>query len=837
MMKVIPLRCVLFLGLLLTTVGLSQAQSSRPALSPGEALLRQVRTALGHGQVNDAHTIASGTSGTPASRELGMALVDMYRGDDVSARRRLLATIVDGVVGREAILELGLLEMRHGERGQAMLRLQPLVNQASLNTPDEYFRLARAARATGDPFLANSAYNRVEGSGRADIYAERGDLFLQFHQYGDAMTEYRKAVEADDKWVAAHLGAARALAMEDPTAAAAAFEGARKLAPDDPGVWLLAAEKALDADDAAAAKTALDRVASLRPGSLEEAALRAGVGYFERQPAAIAAAVARVKEINPMSGAGYRAAGEAAARKYRFDDAAEFARQAVALDPDDAGAFADLGLYLLRTGDEVAARSALETSWAKDKSDVITKNLLEMLDQLDTFEVFPHGDFIFKFPKAEAAVLKPYAVPLADEAYQTFSTRYGFKPKGPLLIEIFARHDDFAVRTVGLMGMTGALGACFGRVVTMDSPRARPPGDFSWQATLWHELAHVFTLQLSESRVPRWLTEGLSVYEEHRRTPSWGRELTIEYARTLQKGKVFGVKGMPDAFKHPATLSMAYFEASLVVEHLMDLKGDTGLRALLRAYAEGQADAAALQTAYGKSMDELHASYMTFIQARYATLAAALADPPSQVDPRDVEALKTRAAGALGNFYSQWIYGQAAFQSGDFAGAKPALERAAQLAPMASGSASPRALLAQIAEKDGDEARARKEWRDLLVNDHQNIVGARQLATLAAKANATEDLDLALRLIADLDPFDGSVHSLLGKREAAKGRHAAALIEFQAALALNPTNLAEAHTDLGEVMLKLDKRDDARREALKALQLAPTFARAQDLLLSASAAR
>ena len=39
--------------------------------------------------------------------------------------------------------------------------------------------------------------------------------------------------------------------------------------------------------------------------------------------------------------------------------------------------------------------------------------------------------------------------------------------------------------------MIGALGACFGRVVTMDSPKARPPGEFQWEATLWHELAHV----------------------------------------------------------------------------------------------------------------------------------------------------------------------------------------------------------------------------------------------------------------------------------------------------------------------------------------------------------
>ena len=64
--------------------------------------------------------------------------------------------------------------------------------------------------------------------------------------------------------------------------------------------------------------------------------------------------------------------------------------------------------------------------------------------------------------------------------------------------------------------MLGALGACFGRVVTLDSPKAREPGTFNWGETLWHEMAHVITLQLSGNRLPRWLSEGTSVFEERR---------------------------------------------------------------------------------------------------------------------------------------------------------------------------------------------------------------------------------------------------------------------------------------------------------------------------------
>jgi tetratricopeptide (TPR) repeat protein len=87
--------------------------------------------------------------------------------------------------------------------------------------------------------------------------------------------------------------------------------------------------------------------------------------------------------------------------------------------------------------------------------------------------------------------------------------------------------------------------------------------------------------------------------------------------------------------------------------------------------------------------------------------------------------------------------------------------------------------------------------------------------------------------VADLDPFDGQTHGLLGRRLYEKGEYAAALIEFQAAVAVGPPNLAEAHADVAEAALKLNRKDVAKNAALLALKQAPTYARAQDLLLAA----
>ena len=70
--------------------------------------------------------------------------------------------------------------------------------------------------------------------------------------------------------------------------------------------------------------------------------------------------------------------------------------------------------------------------------------------------------------------MREQAMPLAREALDTLAKRWNFEIKGPILIEMFPKHDDFAVRNLGLPGMIGALGACFGRVVTLDSPQCAP---------------------------------------------------------------------------------------------------------------------------------------------------------------------------------------------------------------------------------------------------------------------------------------------------------------------------------------------------------------------------
>ena len=174
-----------------------------------------------------------------------------------------------------------------------------------------------------------------------------------------------------------------------------------------------------------------------------------------------------------------------------------------------------------------------------------------------------------------------------SEALKALSSRYKFTPQGPILIEIFPSHDDFAVRNLGLPGMIGALGACFGRVVTMDSPKVRPPGRSRGSRRCGTSSRTSSPCRCPTSAIPRWLTEGISVFEEARARPEWGRDMEVPFARALQRGEILKLKDLNAGFTRPETISLAYYEASLLVDHIVATHGEPALHTLVRSYGDG----------------------------------------------------------------------------------------------------------------------------------------------------------------------------------------------------------------------------------------------------------
>jgi Flp pilus assembly protein TadD len=89
----------------------------------------------------------------------------------------------------------------------------------------------------------------------------------------------------------------------------------------------------------------------------------------------------------------------------------------------------------------------------------------------------------------------------------------------------------------------------------------------------------------------------------------------------------------------------------------------------------------------------------------------------------------------------------------------------------------------------------------------------------------------AYERIAQLDPFDAANHSKLGNLKMRAGDARTAVREFRAAVAAGSLDQAGAHSDLAEGYLALGEKTQARRAALAALEVAPGYPRAQELLL------
>ena len=793
--------------------------------------LAAATNAFRSGQFDQTDTLLQGVSGRAAA---------LLRGQVAQARGRYpvaeqaFAEAAQGQPSGEGALGLGLLQQYLGRRAEAARTLQPVLDRGDrAGAPaEDLLRAGRAARALGQFESANDFFRDAAARAPNDpaVNTAWGELFLEKYNQSDAAQSFKAALSVNAAWEPAQLGMARVLAQQDPPEARVLAEKVLATNPSSVAAWLLLAD--LDQDDAkrVEARASIARALAVNPNSFEARAMAAGLDYVEGRVKEFEAAVAALLALNPSYGEVYRVAGDLTARAYRFEEAAALTRRAIATDLSDFGAHAALGMHLLRTGDEPGARRALETAFKGDPYDVVTFNSLALLDTLDGFVTVSEGDLVMRFHKDEAAVMREYALPLAQQALTSLAQRWGFTPKGPLLIEMFPKHDDFAVRTLGLPGMLGALGACFGKVVTLDSPKARKPGEFNWGSTLWHELAHVITLQLSDQRIPRWLTEGISVFEEKRARRDWGREQELEFAVALNRGAVLTLKKLNAGFSDPKTISLAYFEASVLVEHIIERFGEPKLKALVQSFATGVDTEAALPQVLGVSMDDLQVSFDAFVERQFGGLRVAMTAPKLPDHP-SVDELAALATANPGSFPLQMQLGDALRKAGNREGALAAFQRAAALAPTAAGASSPHVLVAAVAEelKRPDVAIAALEA--LAKVDHVDIASARKLASLVEPLGDAARAAAAYDRVVGIDPFDAEAGAKLGALALKAGNAPVAIRAFRGVLAAGPVDRVGALTGLAEAYLLAGKRAEAKQQALAALEIAPQYERAQDLLL------
>ena len=354
-------------------------------------------------------------------------------------------------------------------------------------------------------------------------------------------------------------------------------------------------------------------------------ALRAAALAVTRRADEAAAARAAFESAHPESAVLDLLLGEVLQSHYRFEESLAPLNAALAKEPDDERPLPVLAQSLANLGREAECRAALLLhAEASPFPYPWRNNMLVVLDKLAAdVELVGEGErrFRLRLPATDRDVLGPLLMARLEAARADLAARWGVDPEGEVLVEVFDVHADFSVRTVGFEGFL-ALGACFGQVMTMLSPQCELRGQFHWAQTAVHEYAHVVTLTLSRQRVPRWLTEGLSVVEEKRFDSAWDRDLERPVLDARANGELFPVLELDEAFRDGATVMLGYYQGSLLCEVIERDYGFPALRALVAAFADGSTTEQAIRAALKVEPAELDRRLLAYVDEVVAARAA-----------------------------------------------------------------------------------------------------------------------------------------------------------------------------------------------------------------------
>jgi len=675
----------------------------------------------------------------------------------------------------------------------------------------------------------------------ADAFTGQGELLNEKYNYRESPSLFQDALKINPNSTRALVGLAKSRQFESNETQLVSINKALEVNPNCVAALVARASIDVESDNYESATHQIDRALKVNPNALDAIAVRASIFYLGDRKAEFDAEIKRALAINPRAGEVFVTLSQFAVNNRRYTDAVSFGRRALELSPNLWSARTQLGIQLMRVGKGEEGRIELEKAFKGDPYNYWAKNTLDLLDKIKDYPDTLRGAFIIKSAPTESGALASYAAELAEEAHKKLTARYRFTPPAPISVEIFEDHNDFEVRTVGVPGL-GALGVCFGQVIAMDSPSARETGEFNWGSTLWHEFTHVITLEITDHRIPRWFSEGLSVYEERRARAGWGDNWSLENLKAISAGRFVKIADLDAAFIRPKTpdgVPIAYFQASQVCEFVDEKFGFDGILKMLAMYKEGAKTADVLQRALKLSPADFDRAFNEFIKTKTSAWVEAIGSGPVQApggQPPSKDALLALLKGKPNDYFSHLRLGTL-LKSEDAQQAIEHLRRAVELFPFYTGEGNPYVLLAEIYESRGQKPEAAATLEAYVRYNETDAGALAKLARLRLEAGDRKGAVEALKQSFYIQPFEASLHKLAGGVYLELGNPTEAIREVRARIALTPPDLAEAHYDLARSLEAAGDQKEAKRSVLRSLEIAPGFDKAQELLLKLRAGK
>ncbi len=696
---------------------------------------------------------------------------------------------------------------------------------------------AEAMWALGDLYSADELLEQAAQSSpeNAMILVRTGELYKRTYQYQDAYNFFSQALELEPNNAWAHIGAAEVLSLgntgQNGEAINAHLEAVQSYFASAPGARLramvMSINSRMEQDLFEQAHELLDEawelVADEDLPRMQLNALEAALAILERRVDEVQPYIDAALAEAPVYGDAYAIPARFATNIRRYAESGELYQQAVVIEPEHWTAHLALGQNYLRLNLIDAGIRHVEIAYEGDGFNPSALNMMRLLDTFSekfidlTYPNPPQGDgipeLVLRLDRDEADVLKVYAQELAEASMATFEERYNFPAKEPVIVEIFPNHEDFVVRSIGMPGV-GILGVTFGYLFAMDSPTGHPDETYHWGTTLWHEMAHVYTLEASEHGVPRWYSEGISVYEEWNTGPIPGIKIPAYVLQFMAEGAFLPVAKLDDGFMRPTydeQVIVSYMQAGLIFQFISEEYGHDKIVDMLYQFVDGTDEVTAIETALEISESDFDRHFKQYIDIQFGPLL-----------------------GNLGIWQQDLRATMQAYEAENWVETIAAAERAIFTYPEYVEPDSPyiaKALAhAQLEQDDLKFETLETFWR-------LGGYSARALKELADEYIARAQPAEAIAVFRDIhyvDPFDEDTHGKLGDIYFDQGQPEAALQEYLVGLALNPLDQAAANYRVAAAYQALDEPTQAMDYLMTALDIAPQYRPAQQLLLNLS---
>lgn len=668
-----------------------------------------------------------------------------------------------------------------------------------------------------------------------ETYLVSGWLALDKQDYELAAKTFSEGIKRFKDDPDLHYGLAEAYEPSDRKRMLIALETALDANTNHIPSRLLLAEHLIDGEEYEESAKMLDAVFKVNPWHPKAWAYKAVMAHLKGDAKAESEAREKGLKFWKSNPEVEHVLGKKLSQKYRFAEGAGYQRAALKKDENYLPAKIQLAQDLLRLGEEQEGWQLASAVHEEDGYDVTAFNLMNLKDTLEKFRTLTNSDFIVRMEGKEAGIYGERVLALLQQAKNELCKKYGLELKAPVVVEIFNDPKDFGVRTFGMPDNPGYLGVCFGRVITANSPAAQS-SPANWEAVLWHEFCHVVTLNLTHNKMPRWLSEGISVYEERKKDPSWGQTMRPRYRKMILEDQLTPVGELSSAFLAPKSelhLQFAYYESYLVIEYIVEKYGIEKLHAILKDLGNGVEINKAIAT-HTTSIEALEKDFETFAKKQAEQLGPGLdwtepkTGPFAQADP-DWGKNPT-------NYYAMMRQARKEMDAKNWKAAKEPLEKLIELCPTSVGSESPYLMLAQVYRELKDHEAEKKVLNKLAGMDSQALEAYERLLEFAAAEKNWAALKINGDRYLAVDPLSPLPYKYLAQAEEALNKPRDAVRSYRTMLQLDPEDPSEVHYRLARQLHKLGEQD-AHREVLRALEEAPRFRDAQKLLLEMNRAR